>query len=108
MYKDRTDLNEDGKVLYAYLTEADAAVGAVKHELEELGFLDNSVIIYSSDNGAPKSGVDRRNDPLRGHKTEIWEGGTMVPGLVWTRGHSHMTSTMGVREGVHKKQMKYR
>ena len=85
MYRNRTDLSEEGKVLYAYLTEADAAVGAIKDELEELGFLDNSVIIYSSDNGAPKSKVDRRNYPLRGNKTEIWEGGTMVPGLVWTR-----------------------
>lgn len=85
MYRNRADLNEEGKVLYGYLTEADAAVGAIKDGLEELGFLDNSVIIYSSDNGAPKSGVDRRNYPLRGHKTEIWEGGTMVPGLVWTK-----------------------
>jgi len=86
MYKDKEEFNEDEKVMYAYLTEADAAVGVIKDELEELGYLDNSVIFYSSDNGAPHTkNLDHRNDPLRGYKSEIWEGGTMVPGLVWTK-----------------------
>ena len=30
MYKDREEFNEDEKVMYAYLTEADAAVGAAR------------------------------------------------------------------------------
>jgi len=48
--------------------------------------LDNSVIIYSSDNGAPDAeDVNHRNYPLKGFKREIWEGGTMAPGLVWTK-----------------------
>ena len=86
MYKDRTDLNEDEKVMYAYLTEADTAVGAIKDELENLGYLDKSVIIYSSDNGGPNiTNIRLRNYPLRGFKSQIWEGGTMVPGLVWTK-----------------------
>ena len=60
-------------------------VGLIKNELEALGFLENSVLIYSSDNGAPEAeNVRGRNYPLRGYKREIWEGGTMVPGLVWT------------------------
>ena len=37
MYRDRNDLNEDEKVMYAYLTEGDIAVGAIKDELIELG-----------------------------------------------------------------------
>ena len=65
LYKNRTDFTHKEKVLYAYLTEADTAVGAIKDELEELGYLNNSVIIYSSDNGAPVSpDLKHRNYPL--------------------------------------------
>ena len=39
--------------MYAYLTEADATVGALIDKLETLGYLDNSFIFYSSDNGSP-------------------------------------------------------
>ena len=90
LYKNRTDFNEDEKIMYAYLTEADIAVGAIKDELDELGFLDNSVIFFSSDNGAPEEAagvpnVRQRNYPLRGYKSYVYDGGTMVPGLVWTK-----------------------
>ena len=84
MYQDRKEFNENQKVIYAYLTEADTAVGAIKNELEELGYLNNSVIFFSSDNGAP-SDQSLRNYPLRGMKFESWEGGHMVPGLAWTK-----------------------
>jgi len=86
LYADRVDLTEEEKVMYGYLSDADTAMGLIKNELEDLGFLQNSVLIYSNDNGGPGSkNVRDRNYPLRGHKTEIWEGGTMVPGLVWTQ-----------------------
>ena len=86
MYKDQEKFNEDEKVIYAYLTEADAAVGAIKDELDKLGYLDKSVIFYSSDNGAETTeNVRLRNYPLRGYKYETWDGGNMVPGLVWTK-----------------------
>ena len=54
LYKDQNEYTEDEKVLYAYLTEADVAVGGIKDELEKLGYLSNSVIFFSSDNGAPR------------------------------------------------------
>ena len=54
----------------------------------------NTVIIFSSDNGAPPASDDvnhqvgqnpgwiARNYPFRGHKALIWEGGTRVAGFV--------------------------
>lgn len=67
------------------MSETDHAIGVIIDQLDILGYLNNSVIIYSSDNGAPPTrGVRNRNYPLKGFKSLTWEGGNMVPGLVWT------------------------
>jgi len=59
--------------------------------LEQNEMLDNTIIIFASDNGGPPDGLDENwatNYPLRGAKTTVWEGILIVcdkspfPGVV--------------------------
>eukprot|EP00750_Incisomonas_marina_P004437 INCI13470.4.p1 GENE.INCI13470.4~~INCI13470.4.p1 ORF type:complete len:562 (-),score=65.59 INCI13470.4:2637-4322(-) len=83
-YANRTDLNEDEKTIFGYITELDAMIGSIMQTLQQYPQLDNNTwIFFTSDNGAPPhSDVIGRNFPLRGHKASLWEGGVRVPGFV--------------------------
>ena len=66
------------------ITYLDEQVGRIVKLLEEKGELDNTLIVFSSDNGATYvGGVDRfffnSVDGLRGHKGQVFEGGLRVP-----------------------------
>jgi arylsulfatase B len=75
------------KQMFGYIYELDAAVGRVTAALTAAGILEDSAIVLVSDNGAPAAaGVEFRNFPLRGFKSETWEGGTRVPGVVFAPG----------------------
>ncbi|PTL82581.1 arylsulfatase [Vitiosangium sp. GDMCC 1.1324] len=75
-YKDKT-----GKGLYAdAMTQLDDIVGALLAKLEELGIADNTLVVFSTDNGVEKMGwPDGGNAPFRGEKGSTWEGGVRVP-----------------------------
>ena len=66
------------------LLEFDDALGQLLQTLDRLQLADNTLIIYSSDNGAYASDEDghRPNGPFRGVKSTSWEGGTRVPFIV--------------------------
>ncbi|MCP3137520.1 arylsulfatase [Pyxidicoccus xibeiensis] len=76
--------NKTGKGLYAdAMTELDDHVGALLAKLEELGIADNTIVIFSTDNGVEKMGwPDGGNSPFRGEKGSTWEGGVRVPCVV--------------------------
>ena len=75
------------KTMFAYLYELDVAVGRVVAALNASGILSDSLIAFVSDNGAPQApGVDDRNYPLRGFKSETFEGGTRVPAFYYAPG----------------------
>lgn len=58
----------------------DDGVGKVIQELQNKNLLDNTLIFFLSDNGAPSgSGTSQSNYPLRGYKTDVLEGGIRVP-----------------------------
>ncbi|XP_076599515.1 arylsulfatase I [Chaetodon auriga] len=75
----------------AMLSYLDDGVGQVVQELKASGLYQNSVLIYSSDNGGqPLSGGS--NWPLRGGKGTYWEGGIRAVGFV----HSPLLKRKGV------------
>jgi len=57
----------------------DWAAGAILHELKELGLDQNTLVIFTSDNGSRHSGEGGSNLPLRGGKGSTWEGGMRLP-----------------------------
>jgi len=77
--------NDGTRAGYAKMVESiDKGVGEMFAALEEKGILDNTLIIFSSDNGGERFSD---NGPLFNHKTTLWEGGIRVPCLMrWPRG----------------------
>ncbi|MGB5668755.1 MAG: sulfatase [Maribacter sp.] len=68
--------------IYAGLVESmDDAIGVVLDELKALGLDDNTIVIFTSDNGGVASGdsFSTSNLPLRGGKGYQWEGGIREP-----------------------------
>ena len=62
------------------MVEHDGQVGQLLDKLKELGLEDNTIVMYSTDNGAESfSWPDGGTTPFRGEKTENWEGGYRVP-----------------------------
>ncbi len=62
------------------MVEHDAMVGQILAKLDELGIADNTIVMYSSDNGAEAmSWPDGGTTPFRGEKNTNWEGGYRVP-----------------------------
>ncbi|MFV0520805.1 MAG: arylsulfatase [Mangrovibacterium sp.] len=70
-----------GKGLYADgLVEHDGMVGVLLDKLDELGITDNTIVIYTTDNGAQKfSWPDGGVSPFHGEKATTWEGGIRIP-----------------------------
>lgn len=70
------------------VTKVDESVGRVFSALDQKGMLQNSVVVFMSDNGAPSTvGPDRNwgsNYPLRGVKSTLFEGGVRSAALVWS------------------------
>ena len=67
----------------AGMTEADDHTGELLKRLDDLGIADNTIVIYSTDNGAEVfSWPDGGTTPFRGEKATTWEGGFRVPCVV--------------------------
>ena len=69
--------NKTGLGLYPDgMMELDYVVGELLKKLEELGIADNTIVVFSSDNGAQKmTWPDGGQSPFRGEKGTWWEGG---------------------------------
>ncbi len=60
----------------------DWAADVLLHELAELGLDDDTIVIFTSDNGALARPGEGSNAPLRANKGTTWEGGQRVPCIV--------------------------
>ncbi len=75
----------DRKRAYREMVEAmDGSVGRIIARLRYLEIEENTLFFFSSDNGGHELVCD--NEPLKGHKGSIYEGGHRVPGIAYWPG----------------------
>ena len=68
----------DRRIYAAMITALDDGIGQVLQALQAQNLLNNTLIFFLSDNGAPQA-TFTRNYPLRGYKGSTYEGGIRVP-----------------------------
>jgi len=69
------------------VVELDARIGAIMDKLRELGLDKNTLVFYTTDNGAWQDVYpDAGYTPFRGTKGTVREGGNRVPAIVWMPG----------------------
>ena len=83
------------QIYYASVTDLDRQIGRLIKKIDELGLGENTVIVFSSDNGpedfdirnAVHSGIGDAG-PFRGRKRSLYEGGVRMPFIVRWAGHT--------------------
>ena len=76
--------NKTGLGIYADgMVELDGYVGQLLDKLDQLGITDNTIVLFTTDNGAEVlSYPDGGNTPFRGEKATNWEGAFRVPMVI--------------------------
>ena len=78
-------VTDQTKRTYAAMVQAlDKNVAVILAELDKLGLRDNTIVVFTSDNGATRDGS---NLPFKGGKHSVLEGGTHLPTVIhWPKG----------------------
>lgn len=77
------DFSSEDDLYGSGMAEHDGHVGQLLKELDKLGLSKNTIVLYTSDNGAMSAWwPDGGTQPFRGEKASTWEGGYRVPMLV--------------------------
>jgi arylsulfatase A-like enzyme len=82
----------------AMVTHLDRSVGRVLDRLRSRGVAENTLVLFTSDNGPHGAGgydpaYFDSNGPLRGNKRDLYEGGIRVPQIAWWPGHVEAGTT---------------
>ena len=90
-YADR-DWPEAQKGTAAMISRMDRDVGRLLTTLQEYGIDENTLVLFTSDNGPHREGGNDpdffdSNGPLRGIKRDLYEGGIRVPLIAWWPNH---------------------
>ncbi len=92
LFAGKPGLNHAVATIYAMIHRMDAGVGRILETLDQLGLRDNTIVMFSSDNGPQFGGdgewrTDRFNCNFRGAKGFVYEGGIRVPMIMrWPDG----------------------
>ncbi|HUS23829.1 MAG TPA: sulfatase-like hydrolase/transferase [Candidatus Binatia bacterium] len=83
------DIPDHRERVYAAMVRAlDRSVGRVLQALKDEGLDQNTIVVFTSDNGAPNYiGLPEVNRPFRGWKLTLFEGGVRVPYFAMWPGH---------------------
>ena len=91
LYQDK-DWPEAERLHASKITLLDKQVARMLAKLEEMGELDNTLVVFTSDNGPHKEGRGHNpeffesNGPLKGIKRDMYEGGIRVPMIAYWKG----------------------
>lgn len=91
-YRNRHAGTQGVCMLRAMIEVMDHGIGRILDLLDELDLSDDTILVFSSDNGPDLHGegemnLDRYNGGLRGEKTLVYEGGIKVPAVMRYPGH---------------------
>lgn len=79
----------------------DWAMGMIDAELLRLGIREETLVIFTSDNGSRARDEGGSNGPLRGHKAQTWEGGQRVPCIMrWPGKIAAGTTCEGIASSI--------
>ena len=87
LYKEEEQLSERQKRFYGMITNIDDNFSKLLRHMEKLGISDNTLIIFTTDNGTA-SGAGAYNAGMRGMKGSEYDGGHRVPFIArWPKGN---------------------
>ena len=93
-----TPREKDAYTYRAMVTRMDKGVGRILEKLERSGLVENTLVLFMSDNGGiPNLPGGSSCAPLRGHKGREWDGGLRVPAVLCRKGR--------FAEGVRSEQL---
>ena len=99
-------MDENEKGYYASITAMDQQIGRLRREIHELGLAEDTLIVFSSDNGpfsvapfAPYIDNEAKGG-LRGDKGDLYEGGVRVPAIIEWEGQVAANSQTDAVGGV--------
>ncbi len=87
LYRDNPDV--PNAAFYGMITNIDENIGRLVEELDELGIAENTILIFTTDNGTAAGfrGAKGFNAGMRGTKGSLYEGGHRVPCFLrWPKG----------------------